>query len=42
MRGRWAGSDPRLAQGIGRGFRRVFLVLLRILLGDRRLDILQR
>ena len=41
-RQRSAVGAPFLPLGIGRGFRRVFLVLLRILLGDRRLDILQR
>jgi hypothetical protein len=41
-RQRSAVGAPFLPLGIGRGFRGVFLVLLRILLGDRRLDILQR
>src|SRR3954447_3460071 len=41
-RQRSAVGAPFLPLGLGRGFRRVVLVLLRILLGDRRLDILQR
>jgi hypothetical protein len=41
-RQRSAVGTTLLPLGIGRGFRRFVIVLLRVLLGDRRLDILQR